>query len=118
GPTVAPRGSYNGETGVPLTIFTADLDTRYLVVEMGADRVGNIKELTNIVRPDVSVALTVGTAHAESFGSIENIAQTKGEIVEALGAGGVAVLNADDMKVAEMAARVPSEAKTLWFSAA
>src|SRR5699024_11093321 len=55
GPTVAPRGSYNGETGVPLTIFTADLDTRYLVVEMGADRVGNIKELTNIVRPDISV---------------------------------------------------------------
>src|SRR5699024_818202 len=37
GPTIAPRGSYNGETGLPLTIFTADLDTRYLIVEMGAD---------------------------------------------------------------------------------
>lgn len=118
GPTVAPQGSYNGETGVPLTIFTADLETRYLVVEMGADRVGNIQDLTSIVRPDVSVVLTVGTAHAESFGSLENIAQTKGEIVEALGTGGVAVLNADDVRVAEMAARVPAEAKTIWFSAA
>lgn len=118
GPTVAPQGSYNGETGVPLTIFTANLDTRFLIVEMGADRIGNIRELTNIVRPDISVALTVGTAHAESFGSVDNIAQTKGEIVEALDTGGIAVLNADDIKVAEMASRVPAQAKTIWFSAA
>lgn len=118
GPTVAPRGSYNGETGLPLTIFTADLETRFLVVEMGADRLGNISELTNIVRPDISVVLTVGTAHAQSFGSLENIAITKGEIVEALEPNGIAVLNADDIKVAEMATRVPSGAKTIWFSAA
>ena len=118
GPTVAPQGSYNGETGLPLTIFNADLDTRYLIVEMGADRIGNIKQLTNIVRPDISVALIVGTAHAQSFGSVENIAKTKGEIVEALGSGGTAVLNADDINVANMASRVPAEANTLWFSAA
>lgn len=118
GPTIAPRGSYNSETGVPLTVFTAELDTRYLVVEMGADRIGNISELTSIVRPDISVVLTVGTAHAQSFGSLGNIAKTKGEIVEALGSDGVAVLNADDIKVAEMATRVPSAAKTIWFSAA
>ncbi|GAA4110439.1 UDP-N-acetylmuramoyl-tripeptide--D-alanyl-D-alanine ligase [Enteractinococcus coprophilus] len=118
GPTTAPQGSYNGEVGVPLTIFTAALDTRYLVVEMGADRIGNITELTDIVRPDISVVLTVGTAHAASFGSVDNIAQTKGEIVEALPAGGIAVLNADDIRVAEMAERVPDQASTLWFSAA
>ena len=45
---------------------------------MGADRIGNIKQLTNIVRPDISVALIVGTAHAQSFGSVEDIAKTKG----------------------------------------
>lgn len=118
GPTVAPQGSYNSEVGVPLTVFTAELDTRYLVVEMGADRIGNIAELSNIVRPDISVVLTVGSAHAASFGSGENIAQTKGEIVEALPAGGVAVLNADDVQVAQMSQRVPAEATTLWFSAA
>ena len=118
GPTIAPQGSYNSEVGVPLTIFTAELDTRYLVVEMGADRVGNITELTDIVRPDISVVLTVGTAHAASFGSVDNIAQTKGEIVEALPSGGIAVLNADDIRVAEMATRVPEQASTMWFSAA
>ncbi|WP_022870626.1 UDP-N-acetylmuramoyl-tripeptide--D-alanyl-D-alanine ligase [Yaniella halotolerans] len=118
GTTTAPRGSYNGETGLPLTIFTAELETRYLIVEMGADRLGNIRDLTNIVRPDISVVLTVGTAHAQSFGSLENIAITKGEIVEALKPHGIAVLNADDVKVAEMASRVPSGAKTIWFSAA
>src|SRR5699024_639748 len=77
------------------------------------DRIGNIKQLTNIVRPDISVALIVGTAHALSFGSVENIAKTKGEIVEALGSGGTAVLNADDINVANMASRVPAEANTL-----
>lgn len=118
GPIVAPQGSYNGEVGVPLTIFTAELDTRYLVVEMGADRIGNIRELTDIVRPDISVVLTVGSAHAASFGSTENIARTKGEIVEALPAGGTAVLNADDIHVAGMAHRVPEGAATLWYSAA
>ncbi|GAA4472082.1 UDP-N-acetylmuramoyl-tripeptide--D-alanyl-D-alanine ligase [Enteractinococcus fodinae] len=118
GPTVAPQGSYNSEVGVPLTIFTADLDTRYLIVEMGADRVGNIRDLADIVRPDISVVLTVGSAHAASFGSVDNIAQTKGELVEALPAGGVAVLNADDINVAAMATRVPDHASTLWFSAA
>ena len=118
GPTVAPQGSYNGEVGMPLTIFTAALETRYLIVEMGADRVGNIAELTNIVRPDISVVLTVGTAHAASFGSVENIAQTKGEIVEALPTGGIAVLNADDIQVTTMHNRVPVGASTMWFSAA
>src|SRR5699024_1445871 len=118
GPTVAPQGSYNGETGLPLTIFNADLDTRYLIVEMGADRIGNIKQLTNIVRPDISVALIVGTAHAQSLGSVENIAKTKGEIVEALGSGGTAVLNADDIDVANMGCMVTAEAKKLSLDAA
>lgn len=118
GPTVAPQGSYNSEVGVPLTIFTAALDTRYLVVEMGADRLGNITELADIVRPDIAVVLNVGTAHAASFGSIENIAKTKGELVEALPDGGIAVLNADDIQVASMADRLPANASIIWFSAA
>src|SRR5699024_11518812 len=111
-------GSYNGETGLPLTIFNADLDTRYLIVEMGADRIGNIKQLTNIVRPDISVALIVGTAPAQSFGSVENIAKTQGEIVEALGSARTAVLNADDINVANMAYRVPAADNRARFSAA
>lgn len=118
GPTVAPQGSYNSEVGVPLTIFTAALDTRYLIVEMGADQIGNIRDLANIVQPDIAVVLTVGTAHAASFGSVENIAQTKGELVESLTTGGIAVLNADDIQVAKMQQRLPAGATSTWFSAA
>ena len=115
GPTVAPVGSYNGEVGVPLTVFRAELDTRFLVVEMGADHVGNIAYLCDIVRPDVGVVLMVGTAHAGSFGGVANIARTKGELVEALGPEGVAVLNLDDERVAGMAAR--TAAPITWFTA-
>lgn len=115
GPTVAPVGSYNGEVGVPLTVFRAELDTRFLVVEMGADHVGNIAYLCDIVRPDIGVVLMVGTAHAGSFGGVANIARTKGELVEALGPDGVAVLNLDDERVAGMAAR--AAAPITWITA-
>ena len=115
GPTVAPVGSYNGEVGVPLTVFRAELETRYLVVEMGADRVGNIADLCHMVGPDIGVVLMVGTAHAGSFGGVDNIAATKGELVEALGPEGVAVLNLDDERVASMAAR--TRAPLTWFTA-
>lgn len=115
GPTVAPVGSYNGEVGVPLTVFRAELDTRFLVVEMGADHVGNIAYLCDLVRPDIGVVLMVGTAHAGSFGGVANIARTKGELVEALGPEGVAVLNLDDERVAGMAAR--TAAPITWFTA-
>ncbi|MCG7422418.1 UDP-N-acetylmuramoyl-tripeptide--D-alanyl-D-alanine ligase [Micrococcus sp. ACRRV] len=114
GPTVAPVGSFNGEVGVPLTVFRAALDTRYLVVEMGADHVGNIAYLCDVVTPDIGVVLMVGTAHAGSFGGVENIAKTKGELVEALGPDGVAVLNRDDGRVAAMASR--TQAPVVWFS--
>lgn len=114
GPTVAPIGSYNGEVGVPLTVFGAELETRYLVVEMGADHVGNIEYLCEMVKPDIGVVLMVGTAHAGSFGGVENIARTKGELVEAIGADGVVVLNRDDSQVRAMAER--TSAPIAWFS--
>ncbi|MFF2244132.1 UDP-N-acetylmuramoyl-tripeptide--D-alanyl-D-alanine ligase [Arthrobacter sp. NPDC058130] len=105
GATVAPQGSYNGEIGVPLTVFKADFDTRYLVIEMGATGIGHIRYLADMVRPEIGVVLGVGTAHAGEFGGVENIAVAKGELVEALPAGGTAVLNLDDSRVAAMAAR-------------
>ena len=112
GPTVAPEGSYNNELGVPLTILRADLDTRYLIVEMGARDLGHIAGLCRIAPPDVAVVLNVGHAHVGEFGSPDVTAQAKGEIVEALTAEGDAVLNADDPRVAAMAARTPGEVLT------
>ena len=105
GTTIAPQGSYNGEVGVPLTVFKAGVDTRYLVIEMGATGVGHISYLAEMVRPDIGVVLGVGTAHAGEFGGVENIARAKGELVEALPSAGTAVLNLDDARVAAMAGR-------------
>ncbi|WP_120520467.1 UDP-N-acetylmuramoyl-tripeptide--D-alanyl-D-alanine ligase [Arthrobacter celericrescens] len=105
GKTVAPKGSYNGEVGVPLTVFTADAGTRYLVIEMGATGIGHIQYLADMVKPDIGVVLVVGTAHAGEFGGVENIARTKGELLEALGTDGAAVINLDDPRVAAMAPR-------------
>ncbi|THJ67547.1 UDP-N-acetylmuramoyl-tripeptide--D-alanyl-D-alanine ligase [Arthrobacter echini] len=105
GPTVAPRGSYNGEVGVPLTVFDAGWDTRYLVIEMGATEPGNIAYLASLVHPDVGVVLGVGSAHVGEFGGVENITRTKGELLEALPATGIAVINADDERVLGMRGR-------------
>jgi UDP-N-acetylmuramoyl-tripeptide--D-alanyl-D-alanine ligase len=115
GNTVAPRGSYNGEIGVPLTVFTAGTDTRYLVIEMGATGIGHIRYLADMVRPDIGVVLGVGTAHAGEFGGVDNIAVAKGELVEGLAASGTAVLNLDDDRVAAMRAR--TSASVVGFSA-
>jgi UDP-N-acetylmuramoyl-tripeptide--D-alanyl-D-alanine ligase len=114
GNTVAPQGSYNGEVGVPLTVFQAGFDTRYLVIEMGATGIGHISYLCTMVRPEIGVVLGVGTAHAGEFGGVDNIAVAKGELVEALAADGTAVLNLDDPRVAAMAAR--TQAAVFGFS--
>ncbi|GAB2966733.1 UDP-N-acetylmuramoyl-tripeptide--D-alanyl-D-alanine ligase [Streptomyces pseudoechinosporeus] len=105
GPTVATPQSFNNEIGLPLTITMADPTTRYLVLEMGARGIGHIRDLTRITPPHISVVTNVGTAHVGEFGSRDNIAQAKGEIIEALPAGGLAVLNADDPLVRAMANR-------------
>jgi UDP-N-acetylmuramoyl-tripeptide--D-alanyl-D-alanine ligase len=105
GPTIAPAGSLNNELGFPYTVLQATEATRFLVLEMGARGVGHIRYLTDIVRPDVGVVLNVGQSHIATFGSLEGTALAKGELVEALPAEGVAVLNADDPRVAGMAPR-------------
>ncbi|WP_423298958.1 UDP-N-acetylmuramoyl-tripeptide--D-alanyl-D-alanine ligase [Glutamicibacter nicotianae] len=104
-PTVSPIGSYNGEVGVPLTVFNATEETKYLVIEMGATGIGHLTYLTDMVHPQVGVVLCVGTAHAGEFGGVENIEKAKGELVEALDADGIAILNAEDPRVARMDSR-------------
>ncbi|WP_028708191.1 UDP-N-acetylmuramoyl-tripeptide--D-alanyl-D-alanine ligase [Propionicicella superfundia] len=115
GPTVAPVGSFNNEIGVPLTACRVTARTRYLVSEMGARGHGHIAWLCGIVPPGIAAVLNVGTAHLGEFGSIDDIAAAKGEIVEAVPAGGWAVLNAADPRVAAMASR--TRARIAWFSA-
>jgi UDP-N-acetylmuramoyl-tripeptide--D-alanyl-D-alanine ligase len=105
GPTVAPPGSFNNELGHPYTVLRATPQTRFLVLENSARGVGHIRHLTEIAPPRIALVLNVGSAHLGEFGSREAIAQAKGELVEALPADGVAILNADDPLVAAMADR-------------
>ena len=105
GPTVAPVGSFNNEIGAPLTALRVDAATRFLVSEMGSRGIGHIADLCTITPPVIGAVLNVGHAHVGEFGSVEVIAQAKGELVEAVGVDGWAVLNADDERVAAMASR-------------
>ncbi|WP_296664463.1 UDP-N-acetylmuramoyl-tripeptide--D-alanyl-D-alanine ligase [Demequina sp.] len=104
---VAPVGSFNNEIGLPLTILRADASTRHLVLEMGASGLGHIAYLTGIAPLDIAVALIVGTAHMGEYASPEQVATAKSEIVLGLVPSGVAVLNADDARVAAMATLAP-----------
>ncbi|MEV6009314.1 UDP-N-acetylmuramoyl-tripeptide--D-alanyl-D-alanine ligase [Streptomyces sp. NPDC051976] len=107
-PTVWTPGSLNNEIGLPLTALRADESTRHLVLEMGARGIGHIRYLTGLTPPRIGVVLNVGSAHIGEFGGREQIAQAKGELVEALPSaddGGIAVLNADDPLVLAMASR-------------
>ncbi|MEU3921240.1 UDP-N-acetylmuramoyl-tripeptide--D-alanyl-D-alanine ligase [Streptomyces sp. NPDC029004] len=119
GPTIYPAGNLNNEIGLPLTALRAAEDTEHLVLEMGARYIGDIRYLTGLVPPKVSLVLNVGTAHIGEFGGREQIAEAKGEIVESLppaDAGGVAVLNADDPLVRAMASR--TKARVILFGEA
>jgi UDP-N-acetylmuramoyl-tripeptide--D-alanyl-D-alanine ligase len=115
GPTVAPEGSFNNELGLPLTVLRAGPDTRYLVLEMSARKVGHIAWLCEVAPPSIGAVLNVGTAHVGEFGSVDAIAQAKGELVEALPPSGVAVLNAGDPRVLAMAER--TRARVVTFGA-
>ena len=113
GDVVAPPGSFNNELGLPWTVLRATRDTDFLVLEMSARHRGNIAALAEIAPPAIAAVLNVGTAHLGEFGSREVIAQTKGELVEALPDSGVAILNADDPMVAAMATRTSARVVTV-----
>ncbi|WGW13308.1 UDP-N-acetylmuramoyl-tripeptide--D-alanyl-D-alanine ligase [Saxibacter everestensis] len=116
GQTVWPPNSFNNEVGVPLTALRADEDTRFLVLEMGAREPGNLSYLTSLVRPDIAVELNVGSAHSGIFGSVEATAKAKAELVQSLDSDGIAVLNLDDDRVANMASKVADGVGIVWFS--
>jgi len=95
GPTLTTEGNYNNEIGVPITLSRLDPGHRFAVVEMGAARQGDIRYLSHLVKPKVGILTNAGPAHLESFGSIETIVQTKGELFRALSDDGTAIINAD-----------------------
>ncbi len=105
-------GNRNNEIGLPLTLLELDAGHRYAVLEMGMYALGEIALLARLARPQVGVVTNVGPTHLERLGSIERIAQAKAELVQALPAGGLAVLNGDDARVRAMAEQTPCPALT------
>ncbi|MEM9758199.1 MAG: UDP-N-acetylmuramoyl-tripeptide--D-alanyl-D-alanine ligase [Pseudomonadota bacterium] len=95
GRTVATRGNYNNEIGVPLTLARLSDDVRYAVVEMGATGRGDVAYLCDLARPRISTVLNAMEAHLDGFGSVADVADVKAEIYDGLGRESIAVLSLD-----------------------
>jgi len=100
--TLRNEGNLNSETGLPMTLLRLEPEQEVAVLEMSMYTVGEIARLAEIARPEVGVVLAVHPTHLERAGSLERIAQAKAELPAALPPDGLAVLNADDPRVAAM----------------
>jgi len=114
--TTANEKSFNNELGVPLTLVNASPDTEVTIVEMGARGDGHIADLCAIAKPTVAIVTSIELAHSEFMGGLDDIARAKGELVEALPPHGVALLNADNDRVAAMAQRTAARTVTFGLS--
>ncbi len=90
--TVANEGNYNNELGLPLTLCRIEESTELCIAEMGMRGLGQIAQLAAVARPDVGVITNVGPVHLELVQTVENVARAKAELIEALPAGGIAVV--------------------------
>lgn len=97
--------NYNNHVGLPLSVLDIEKNHEFAVLEMGASRVGEIRDLARIAAPEVGVVTRIGLAHLAGFGSEKQIVQAKGELVESLPAAGFAILSGDDPKSGQLAQR-------------
>ena len=112
-PTLKTYASYNTEIGYPLTLLRLEPQHRYAVLEMGAQWVGELAWLCTIAAPNWSIITNVGASHLGLFGSQERIVIAKSELVQALTADGIAILNYDDINVRGMSAK--TQARILYY---
>ncbi len=90
------QGNFNNDIGMPLTLFGLGEQHEYIVLEMGANHLGEIDYLSKLAKPNVAVITQCAPAHLEGFGSIDGVAEAKSEIYHGLNDDGIAIINADD----------------------
>ena len=115
-PTLRSEGNQNNEVGLPLTLLRLGPEDEAAVLEMGMYVGGEIRDLARIARPRIGVVTAVLGVHLSRIGTIDAVEDAKAELVEALPADGVAVLNADDARVRRMASRTPARSVTYGFA--
>jgi UDP-N-acetylmuramoyl-tripeptide--D-alanyl-D-alanine ligase len=96
GACLATRGNLNNHIGVPLTLLRLDGEHQSAVIEIGANRAGEVADLVTIARPTVGLITNAGAEHLEGFGDLDGVARAEGEMVAGLTAADAAIINADD----------------------
>ncbi len=116
GPGLKTEGNFNNLIGLPHTIFRLQPQHRWAVLEMGMSARGEIARLAEIAAPSLGIITNIGPAHLETLHGLDGVARAKGELFAALPAGGTAVINGDDPRVA--AIPVANGVKCLYFGSA
>jgi UDP-N-acetylmuramoyl-tripeptide--D-alanyl-D-alanine ligase len=110
------EGNLNNHVGVPLSLLRLPEQARAAVLELAMNHAGEIRRLAALARPEIGVVTNVGHAHVGFFESLDQVALAKRELIESLPPHGVAVLNADDERVAAFAQVHPGLVLTFGFS--
>jgi UDP-N-acetylmuramoyl-tripeptide--D-alanyl-D-alanine ligase len=97
--------NYNNHIGLPLSVLEISDRHDFAVLELGASHVGEIRDLAAIAAPQFGIVTAIGASHLDGFGSVERIVEAKGELIEALPANGLAVLNGDNARCSSLAGR-------------
>lgn len=104
--THCTAGNFNNHIGVPLTLLSMDPETEIAIIEMGANKPGDIAELCEIAKPTHGIITNIGKAHLEGFGGLEGVARTKSALFRfLLDHNGTAIVNLEHDMVARMGSR-------------
>ena len=111
-PTRKAPGNLNNHIGVPLALLQLEATHQVAVLELGMNHLGEIRRLCELALPHIGVITNIGLAHVGYVGSIEHIQQAKGELIEALDASSVAIVNADDPRALALGRQAPGRLLT------
>ena len=105
------RGNLNNHIGVPLTLLSAQAGIQLIIIEMGANHIGEIRTLCLIAKPDYGIITNIGNAHIEGFGSFEGVVKAKTELYEYLRkVNGIALYNDKNHLLSEKIFRMVNRA--------